>query len=392
MFLQKKYQLPLTRNDSKRVLKGFFESIRWYVFTEQFVLQTNFCTILKGDLFMTREERVKAALKGEAVDRVPVSVWMHFSEHDQDPRALAETQTAFNEEYDYDFIKMMPFGTYSVQDWGAQIKIYCDKYKEPIVAKTAVDKIEDYKRIQALPAYYGTWGKQVQFAQHMARMIKPHTPFIQTLFSPATTLRKLVGERMFTDMKENPEYVTEALQNITETTIHFVKANIEIGVSGFFLASQCASYDLFNEEEYKKFVMPYDLEVMKSYCDKTYFNVVHMHGENIMFDIINENYPCNCLNWHDRHTKPDFKEARTKSDKCFLGGIQEVPFFVNGVLTYDSIMQRSTPEQIETHIKEAIALSGTNKLILGPGCVTDPKTSDANLRAVRKAVEGSGTR
>ena len=51
---------------------------------------------------MQREERLKAVLKGEAPDRIPVSVWMHLSEFDQDPRALAEEMIRFNEAYDYD--------------------------------------------------------------------------------------------------------------------------------------------------------------------------------------------------------------------------------------------------------------------------------------------------
>ena len=57
---------------------------------------------------MTREERVRAAVEGREPDRVPVSVWMHISDKDQDSRSLAEAMVEFNEKYDYDFIKMMP--------------------------------------------------------------------------------------------------------------------------------------------------------------------------------------------------------------------------------------------------------------------------------------------
>ena len=66
---------------------------------------------------MNREERIKAALACRPVDRVPISAWMHFSAVDQDPVSLAEEEVAFTEKYDFDFIKMMPFGLYSVQDF-----------------------------------------------------------------------------------------------------------------------------------------------------------------------------------------------------------------------------------------------------------------------------------
>ena len=39
---------------------------------------------------MNREERVRAALVGKEVDRVPVAAWMRLSAFDQDPISLAE--------------------------------------------------------------------------------------------------------------------------------------------------------------------------------------------------------------------------------------------------------------------------------------------------------------
>ena len=62
---------------------------------------------------MNREERIRAALAGQPVDHVPVGAWMHLSEFDQDPISLAEAEAAFTEKYDFDYIKMMPFGLYS---------------------------------------------------------------------------------------------------------------------------------------------------------------------------------------------------------------------------------------------------------------------------------------
>ena len=82
---------------------------------------------------MNREERVRAALAGKDVDRVPVAAWMHLSQFDQDPISLAEAEVELTEKYDFDYIKMMPFGLYSTQDFGNQITIYCDPHKEPIV-------------------------------------------------------------------------------------------------------------------------------------------------------------------------------------------------------------------------------------------------------------------
>lgn len=338
---------------------------------------------------MNKVERIKAAIRLEDVDRVPVSIWGHYSEVDQDPRALAETQVDFVKKYDYDFIKLMPFGTYTVQDWGAKIKIYCDKYKEPIVEDYAVKDIEDWKCLEELPAYYGTWGKTLQLAQRVSKLVGDEIPFIQTIFSPLTIAAKLAGPRIFDDLKERPDLVHNALRVITETNKNFIRANIEAGVSGFFFATQNASLNVNSLEVFREFGAKYDKEILSTYCDETYFNVTHIHGENVLFDEL-DNYPGNCLNWHDRHTEPSFSEARKRSSKCFLGGIQEVPYFQGKVLQYDSIMARSVPHEIEKHVHEAIEQVDGKGLILGPGCVTDPRTSEANLFAVRAAVESYG--
>ncbi len=336
---------------------------------------------------MNRQERVMNALQGKTVDRVPVSAWMHFSDVDQDPVSLAQRHFEFNEKYDFDFIKMMPFGTYSIQDYGAQIKIYCDKYKEPIILSPGITSIEGYKELKVLDGRYGTLGKQVQFAEHLSKLVKGNTPFIQTIFSPLSTLKKLTKNAVLEDMKKDPEAVKIALEAITQTTINFINENLKVGVSGFFFATQNATYDVVSEAEFDEFAKPFDLKVINSYKDKTFFNVIHIHGKNIMFDKVLESFDVNCLNWHDRATSPSFKEAREKTNKTFLGGVQEVPYFVGDVLHYDSIMAKATPDQVLTHVKEAIDEVDGKSLIIGPGCVIDPRTSEENLRALRKAVE-----
>lgn len=52
---------------------------------------------------MYREERVRAALTGKEVDRVPVAAWMYLSAFDQDPISLAEAEVDLTEKYDFDY-------------------------------------------------------------------------------------------------------------------------------------------------------------------------------------------------------------------------------------------------------------------------------------------------
>ena len=296
---------------------------------------------------MNREERVRAVVDGKEPDRVPVSVWFHFSKYDQDPVSLADAEASFVDTYDFDFIKMMPFGNYGIQDFGAKLNIYCQT------------------------------GKPVTLAR----------PIIQTIFSPLTTLHKLTGGKVLEDLKLYPEEVHHALSVIAAVTNDFIQYNIEAGVDGFFFATQDARKEQLSLEEFKKFGEFYDLQIMDSYVKKTWFNVVHIHGLDVYYEEIFNKYPAAVLNWHDRNTAPSLKEARKLTEKPFLAGIRAATKVVDGKEVRDDIVTDGTPEEIIAHIHEAIAEVDGKGLMIGPGCVVAQDCSDENLRAVRKAVE-----
>jgi uroporphyrinogen decarboxylase len=44
---------------------------------------------------MSKRERLKATIQGEATDRMPVALWRHFPGDDQDPVSLAASTVAF---------------------------------------------------------------------------------------------------------------------------------------------------------------------------------------------------------------------------------------------------------------------------------------------------------
>ena len=69
---------------------------------------------------MDHWQRIEAAIAGEKCDRVPVALWRHFPVDDQDPAKLAARTLEWQRAWDFDLVKFMPSGTYSVEDWGAK--------------------------------------------------------------------------------------------------------------------------------------------------------------------------------------------------------------------------------------------------------------------------------
>lgn len=325
---------------------------------------------------MTKKERVIAAINKEDVDRVPFSIWYHVPKVDQDPVQLAEVQIEQADSYDLDFIKMMPFGNYGAHDYGLSCTFYCTDTQPVLERKFAIADAKEWTELEPLPGSFGNHGKQLMLARQLHKQLNGREiPYVQTIFSPLTTAKKLAGPRVFEDMRSHPEYLHQALAAITETTKNFVRLNIEAGVAGFFFATQCANTEWVSEAEYDEFGVKYDLDVINSYKDITYFNIAHIHGDNTMFKKVAD-YPCNCINWHDRWAKPDMVEARKISDKCFLGGINE------------KWLSKAKPEEVRGHIREGVLAAGRRGIMVTPGCVAELDTPATNFYAARIAVEG----
>lgn len=336
---------------------------------------------------MNKAQRVEAAIKGQAVDRIPFSVWYHLSHVDQNPVALAEETAALGKKYDYDFFKMMPFGLYGVEDLGARLDIFAQRGKPVLWNHGPINKPEDYFSLQVIPAIQGTYGKQLEFTSALRKLTPVDTPMIQTIFSPLTTLHKLAGDRLLEDLKVAPIAVRHALSVITEITNDFVNENIKRGVDGFFFATQEARSTLLPLEDFRRFAEPYDLQVINNYADRTWFNVLHLHGLDVYFEELADKYPVNVINWHDRDTAPTLAEARKLTSKTFLAGIASADKLVDGKVVRDDIIEDGTPESIIAHIREAIAAVDGKGLMIGPGCCVGQFASEENLAAVRKAVE-----
>ena len=72
-------------------------------------------------------------------------------------------------------------------------------------------------------------------------------------------------------------------------------------------------------EEFNEFVKPYNLQILEAVKDKVVLNIVHIHAEHIMFEEFLD-YPVHALSWEQAYVPPTLSEARTMTDRCFIGG------------------------------------------------------------------------
>jgi uroporphyrinogen decarboxylase len=111
-------------------------------------------------------------------------------------------------------------------------------------------------------------------------------------------------------------------------------------------------------------------------------NVLHVCRPHNMFDLLAD-YPVHAINWAvGEPGNPSLSEAlsrltseETRLAPAVMGGV--------GVAT----AAQGTPDEVASEVSQALSQTGGRRFLLAPACSIPPETPEANLRAVRSALE-----
>jgi len=322
----------------------------------------------------SKRKRLEAAISGEQPDRLPVALWRHWPGDDQDAHALAAAHLKWQEDWDWDFLKIGPASSYSVVDWGVkdrwvgQIEGTREYTHRPVVNPM------DWEKLEPLDPTKGMLSKQIEALWLINSALGEEVPIVATIFSPLSQAKHLAGDdRMLSHLRANPLLFQNALEVLTESTIRFVEAAKATGISGIYYAVQHARYPILTREEFLKHGLHYDLQVLAAAAD-LWLNVVHIHSTDIMFDLIKD-YSATVVNWHDRETGWRLADGLEWIEGAASGGVDRWS------------MHRESPEAMLEEAKDAVAQTNGRRLILGTGCVAMVTTPLRNIRALRQFVE-----
>lgn len=328
---------------------------------------------------MNKRERVDAALRGAEVDRVPISFWGHDYLREWTADGLAEAMVENYRTYDWDFVKVNPRASYHAEDWGATLRRSTDPNKGHLFTHVPVSGPEDWRRLRPLDPHAGVLGEQLDALRRIRDGLDGEAYFIQTIFSPLSVAKYLVGNRpepVKVSIEEHPETLRQALEVITETFATYAQACLEVGASGIFFATTgWASADLLSRDQYQAFGREYDLRMLEPVVGKAPFNVLHNCGDNIYFDLLAD-YPVQAISWAATLSgNPTLGEGKQRTEKAVMGGVSEKTMLPDG-----------TPEEVAAEVREAIAETGGRRVLIAPGCSIPPWTPKANLEAAAAAA------
>ncbi len=307
---------------------------------------------------MTKPERVLAAVRGDPVDRTPISFWYHFRLEDQPPEVFAEAELAFYRKYDVDWLKVMhdfPFGSPGL----------LGSVKSPA----------DWRRLRPVGPREGGFAKQAEALRRIRDGLAGEAMSLDTIFDPWSTAQKLCGRTALDHLKADRAALREGLRIVAESLAGYVPVAREAGASGIYLAVDGATSDVMSAEDYADLVRPADLTVLAA-ARGAPFNVLHVHGRNIYFRELMD-YPVAGISWSYGIARPTIAEARAAYSGCLITGIDE------------TTIATKTPEAVQAEVRAAIRDAGGRGLIVASGCAVPTDTPAALLEAARAAVEGS---
>ncbi|MGD2252351.1 MAG: uroporphyrinogen decarboxylase family protein [Anaerolineales bacterium] len=322
----------------------------------------------------TKRERLEAAFAGELIDRPPVSLWRHFPVDDQDPEQLAHSTAAFQQRYDFDFVKVTPASSFCLKDLGVEDVWRGSTEGTRDYEHRVIKKPSDWRSLPVLKPRKGNLVAQLRCLELLRKQLDPGVPFIQTVFSPLAQAKNLAGQdRLLEHLWRSPEDVLAGLETITRSTISFVEAARGTSVAGIFYAIQHATYRLFDRQTYARFGEPFDQRILEA-ASGMWLNVLHLHGVALMFELAAE-LPVQVVNWHDRVAGPSLPEGKALVGGAVCGGLRRWDTLVLG-----------DPAAVRTEAEQAISSVERRGMILGSGCVVPVIAPRSNLQAARESV------
>lgn len=308
---------------------------------------------------MNKIERVRAALRGEAVDRVPASFWFHFPADQVAGHAMALAHLNYYRAADPDILKVM-------NDNG--------------VALTGIDEIRtpaDWRKLKPAPLSSRPFQDQLDGLREIADAVGDEVLLVTTVFNPYATGNDISGRKVTEHLKADPESVGAGLSTITHSLAEFSRACIEAGAAGIYFSAQGGEVDRFTVHEFDKYIKPHDLVVLQAAEEAgATFNVLHICGQRLRLEAYADYAgAAHAVNWAPQLDNLSLSQGRQLFQRTIIGGVDQGGSIVHG-----------RREEITAEVQAAIAEMGKQGFMIGAGCTVPSDIRIENLVWARQAV------
>jgi uroporphyrinogen decarboxylase len=328
----------------------------------------------------TKRQRVTAALAGRAVDRVPLSFWLHNFATENSARGLAEETLRLAHAFDWDFLKPQSRAQCFAETWGMTYAPSADRATPYTVTHAPVGSADDLARLPAADPREGALGEQLEALRLIRSALGPDVPIVWTVFAPPMILPMLARggrDQALRFLREAPRETARAFDVMAETLAEYARLCLAAGADGLFYATNVATRALMSPEECRRWQRPWDLRILAA-VEGAPFNLLHLCGAGIQVEEFAD-YPVTAWSFAAAVPgNPTLAAVRARTGRAVVGGLPAKPEIAG--MTEAALVERA---------RAATREIGGGGLLLAPDCSIDPDTPERLLHAVGAEVRHS---
>ncbi|QPC80718.1 hypothetical protein G4Y79_13455 [Phototrophicus methaneseepsis] len=325
---------------------------------------------------MNKQERLKASIAGDAVDRAPAILYRYWPGDDQRAADLARAHILFQQQYDWDALIITPSANYSVIDYGVQDAWTGHTSGMRQITKHIISRSLGWTELRTLEPTRGALSQQIACVNLLENAVSEEIPLLFQVYSPLSLAAKLAGpDQLLRHLRTYPERVKTGLSILTESVLRVIEALQRTRIAGIYYIMENADLGYLSQSEYGEFGAPYDWTVFDALLPRLWLNMAELRGTAPLVTYVSS-YPAQVLTWDDQGTDPNLITGRSVFTGSVMGG-----------LSADAHLHHGTPAIIRDAARHAQAETQHRRFILGAGGPIPVTCPLSNIQAARDAVE-----
>ena len=320
---------------------------------------------------MTKRERVIAAIQQKDIDGIPSGFSLHFPEEKKHGEACVKAHLDFFHDTDTDICKIMNenlipvFGTiHTPDDYNRLIPRMTmeDGFMKDQMALTKEILARCDKDVFTMGTLHGICASGIH-------------PIEQS------GVNYFAARQMQVDfLRWDEEKMLSAMQRITDVLCDLARSYIEAGLDSVYYASLGGEECFFTDEEFARWIKPFEIQVMKAIKDAGGYCFLHICKDGLNMERYRDYAPyADVVNWGVFEVPYDLEKGRELfGGKTLMGGLPNR----HGVLVEGS------DAQVEAEVKKVISDFGRKGLILGADCTLATEQDLDKVRLAARTARG----
>ena len=316
---------------------------------------------------MTKRDRVLRAIRKEPVDFVPSCFSLHFPKEKNSGEAGVRAHLDFFRDTGADIAKIMNENLVPSPGMGSSFpEAYADVRAFGRDADFIVDQIDFTKRIlDGLDDEYFTLGTLHGICASALHPIERSG----IDYEKARDLQLL-------SLREAEGTTLSAFNRIADGLCGLVEGYKEAGVDAIYYAALGGEPRWFSDEEFDKWIKPFDLKIMKAIKDAGLYCFLHICKDGLDMDRYRgyEKY-ADAVNWGVYEVPFSLEEGR----KLFPGLT-----IMGGLRNRSGVLVDGSDAEIRSGVKDLVESFGRKGFILGADCTL---ATEQDMHKLRVAIE-----